>query len=279
MQTYLECYTCFVRMAIEAGFLVGANEEQQRQIVKESLRILLDAPFEMKPPQLGDPIHRKVREITGNADPYLKLKQQSTQQALQMIPDLKQKIHSSKDPLETAVRLSVAGNIMDFGVRKEFDLDFVVEQVLTQPFAYWDYPCLREALQKTPWVLYLADNSGETVFDRLLIEQLKVPVYYVVKSGPIINDATRVEAISAGIDQVATIIECGSDTPGTFLERSSEEFLNLYHTAAVIIAKGQAQYEMLSEEGPRLFFLLQAKCAILARDLNVPQDSFVVKQG
>ena len=279
MQTYLECYTCIVRMAIEAGFLVGANEEQRRQIVKESLRILLDAPFEMKPPQLGDPIHRKVREITGNADPYLKLKQQSTQQALQMIPDLKRKIHSSKDPLETAVRLSVAGNIMDFGVRKEFDLDVVVEQVLTQPFAYWDYPSLREALQKTPWVLYLADNSGETVFDRLLIEQLKVPVYYVVKSGPIINDATRVEAISAGIDQVATIIECGSDTPGTFLERSSEEFLNLYHTAAVIIAKGQAQYEMLSEEGPRLFFLLQAKCAILARDLNVPQDSFVVKQG
>ena len=279
MQTYLECYTCFVRMAIEAGFLVGANEEQQRQIVKESLRILLDAPFEMKPPQLVDPIHRKVREITGNADPYLKLKQQSTQQALQMIPNLKRKIHSSKDPLETAVRLSVAGNIMDFGVRKEFDLDVVVEQVLTQPFAYWDYPSLREALQKTPWVLYLADNSGETMFDRLLIEQLKVPVYYAVKSGPIINDATRVEAISAGIDQVATIIECGSDTPGTFLERSSEEFLNLYHTAAVIIAKGQAQYEMLSEEGPRLFFLLQAKCAILARDLNVPQDSFVVKQG
>ena len=177
-----------------------------------------------------------------------------------------------------AVRIAIAGNIIDLGVAENYDLDATLKRVLTQALAINDIASFRIALSRSNSVLYLADNAGETVFDQILIEILDTPVTYVVKAGPIINDATQEDAVDAGIDQVAKIIDNGSNAPGTLLDQCSKTFRNRFAQADLIIAKGQANYESLSGISAPIFFLLQAKCGVIARDMEVAEGCIVLKQ-
>jgi uncharacterized protein with ATP-grasp and redox domains len=279
MRTYLDCYPCFLRQALGAARLAGADESLQWTVLERVLDVLRQIEPSSTPPEIADRVHRIVRQEVGDGDPYREAKGASTRQALGLYPRLKSLLAEADDPLETAVRLSIAGNIIDFGPVQEYDLWGTVERVLAQPFAVDDGPAFREALAGTGRVLYLADNAGETVFDRLLIETLDVPVTYAVKGGPILNDATREDALAAGLDQVAEVVSTGSDAPGTALGRCSAEFRELYDGADLVIAKGQANYETLSEEGARVFFLLQTKCPVIARDVGVPVGSIVLKRA
>jgi len=275
----LDCYPCFLRQALDAARIAGADERQQEAVLDSVLDVLRCVEPSSTPPEIGDQVHRIVRQQVSNGDPYRLVKESSTRQALALYPRLKALLAEAGDSLEMAVRLSIAGNIIDLGPAREYDLWGAVERVLDQPFAIDDGAALREALSGAGQVLYLADNAGETVFDRLLIETLDVPVVYAAKGGPILNDATREDALAAGVGRVAEVISTGSDAPGTILDRCSEEFRWLYDEAEMVIAKGQANYETLSEEGPKVFFLLQAKCPIIARDVGVPVGSIVLKQG
>ena len=278
MKTYLDCYPCFLRQALSAGRRAGASEDQQRQILLKTMEQLQNLPADATPPQMAYKIHQMIKQLTNNSDPYRQAKKEATQQALAMYPRLKEIVRNAKDPLETAVRLAIAGNIIDLGVAESYDLEATVERVLKQPFAINDLAALRSSLANNRAILYLADNAGETVFDRVLIETLKLPVTYVVKGGPIINDAIREDAIAAGIDQVAEIIDNGTDAVGTLLDDCSSSFRKRYEQAELIISKGQANYESLSTSSAPLFFLLQAKCNIIARDLDVAEGAVVIKQ-
>ncbi|MCK4306309.1 MAG: DUF89 family protein [Candidatus Eisenbacteria sp.] len=279
MKIYLDCYPCFLRQALQAARLSGADEEQQRLIVERVLDDLRKSGPGSTPPEMGDRIHRIVRELGGRADPYQSAKEESTRQALALYPWLKELVARADDPLITAARISIAGNIIDFGPSHNFNLKDTVERVLAQPFAIDDTVAFRECLATARGVLYLADNAGETVFDRVLIDHLATKVIYVVKSGPILNDAIMEDALAAGLDSVATLIENGYDAPGTILNRCSAEFRRLYNEAELIIAKGQANYETLSQEGERVFFLLQTKCPVISRDAGVPDMSIILKRG
>ncbi|HEC34280.1 MAG TPA: DUF89 family protein [Chloroflexi bacterium] len=279
MRTYLDCYPCFLRQALVAARMTGADERMQRAVMASVLDALRQIEPSNTPPEIADQIHRIVRLETGNSDPYRAVKEASTRQALNLYPRLKALLAEADDPLEMAVRLSIAGNIIDLARNQEYDLEEATERVLVQSFAVDDGAAFRKALSVAGWVLYLADNAGETVFDRVLIETLDVPVVYAVKGSPILNDATIEDALAAGIDRVAEIVSTGSDAPGTVLGLCSEEFRRLYHGAELVIAKGQANYETLSEEGPKVFFLLQTKCPVIARDVEVPVGSIVLKQS
>ena len=243
------------------------------------LDVLKEGTPNRVPPQIGAQVHRIVRQEVGRGDPYREAKEASTLQALGLYPKLKQLVAEADDPLGMSVRLSIAGNIIDMGPAQTYDLWGTVERVLAQPFGIDHELALRQAISQAGRVLYLADNAGETVFDRLLIETLDVPVVYAVKGGPVVNDATKEDARAAGVDQVAQIFSTGSDALGTILEQCSEAFRSLYDRAELVIAKGQANYETLSEEGPKVFFLLQTKCPVIARDVGVPVKSIVLKQG
>jgi len=279
LRTYLDCYPCFLRQALDAARRAGADETQQRAVLDRVLEALRQIEPAATPPEIGDRVHRIVRQVAGNGDPYREAKAASTHQALALYPRLKEMVRETDDPLEVAVRLSIAGNIIDAAHFQECDLWGTVERVLVQPFAADDGAALREALAGASKVLYMADNAGETVFDRVLIEALDVPVVYAVKGGPTLNDATREDALAAGVDRAAEIVSTGSDAPGTILDDCSDEFRKMYEQAELIIAKGQANYETLSEEGPRVFLLLQTKCPVIARDVGVPVGSIVLKQG
>ncbi len=285
MRTYLDCYPCFLRQALDAARLAGADESQQKVVLDRVLDALRQIELSSTPPEIGDRVHRIVRQEVGDSDPYRAAKETGTRQALALYPRLKSLLAEADDPLEVAVRLSIAGNIIDLGPDQQYDLWDEVERVLAQSFAIDDGMAFRDALSGagrsavTAPLLYLADNAGETVFDRVLIEALDVPVVYAVKEGPILNDATQEDALAAGVDRVAEVVSTGSDAPGTILDRCSEEFRHLYDEAELVIAKGQANYETLSEEGPRVFFLLQTKCPVIARDVGVPVGSIVLRQG
>jgi len=278
MKTYLDCYPCFLKQALSAARRAGASEELQHEILLTVMNDLQSLPSGVTPPEMAYKIHKSVRQKTNTLDPYKQAKDQATQEALALYPELQNKVRTASDPLEMAVRIAIAGNIIDLGVTDTYDIEATLSRVLTQSFAINDLPALRKQLENCSSILYLADNAGETVFDRVLIELITKPVTYVVKAGPIINDATRDDAFAAGIDQVAEIIDNGSQAPGTMFEQCSESFLQRFQQAELIIAKGQANYESLSEHSAPLFFLLQAKCDVIARDLGVIETDIILKQ-
>jgi uncharacterized protein with ATP-grasp and redox domains len=283
MKTYLDCYPCFLRQALEAARMAGADEGQQRQVLDRVLDLLRRGDASRTPPEIGDQVHRAVRRELGVADPYRAAKARCTREALAMVPRLRTLLAEADDPLEVAIRLGIAGNIIDFGPAPQYELWDVVDRVLAQPFAIDDGNTFRDALSSAARVLYLADNAGETVFDRLLIETISerysVPVLYAVKGGPVLNDATVEDARAAGLDRLAQVICTGIDAPGTILVRCSAAFRQIYDSADVIIAKGQANYETLSEEENGIFFMLQLKCPVIARDVGAPVGSIVLKRG
>ena len=279
MRTYLECYPCFLRQALDGARLAGADEQQQRDILERVLDLLKSAPLTLVPPAIGQRVHGIVRDETGVPDPYQAVKERSTREALALYPWLRGIVAEADDGLETAVRLSIAGNIIDMGPNPTYDLRDEVKRVLKEPLAIDDSGALGDSLRDARTVLYLADNAGETVFDRVLIEAIEARVIYAVKGHPIINDATAEDARAAGVGQVAEVMNNGSDSPGTLLEGCSDEFRRTYQEAEIIIAKGQANYETLGEEGSRIFFLLQTKCPVIARDVGKPVGSLIVHQG
>lgn len=259
--------------------MAGANHQQQTKLLYKTLLFLSEMKPSSTPAEVGHWIHRHIREELGNTDPYNKVKETSTREALALYPWMKNVVKKAEDPLETAVRLSIAGNIIDFGPKLDYDLAKSVKKTLTKPLSINHLNDLRNKLKQVSHVLYLADNAGETVFDRVLIEFINIPVIYAVKESPILNDATQKDALEAGIDKVAEIVSTGSNAPGTILDHCSASFQKLYRNSDLIISKGQGNYETLSEEGSHIFFLLIAKCPVIASDLKVKQGSIVIKQG
>ena len=231
------------------------------------------------PPEIGREAYRIITETTGILDPYAKIKKECTQKALQMYPKLNKRIALSKDPLNMAVRMAIVGNVIDFGVSAPFDLDRDLDVLLSQDLAIDHFAAFRRRLKDSRKILYLADNAGETVFDRMLIQQMGKQVVYAVREKPIINDAVLRDALEAGLDKVAKVVSSGSDAPGAILGLCSEDFKEKYRSADLIISKGQGNYEALSEENRPVFFLLKAKCAVIARDLGVKEGSLILMKA
>ncbi|MFP4393687.1 MAG: damage-control phosphatase ARMT1 family protein [Anaerolineales bacterium] len=279
MRTYFDCYPCFLRQALSAARHVDADEEQIETVMVEVLDLLRDIPTGATPPEIAYHVHHIVRAEVEAEDPYREAKDASTRQALTLYPQLVSQLAASEHPLETAIRLSIAGNIIDLAVADDYDLWESLTRVLEQPFAIDDRPGLFATLAEAEFVLFLADNAGETVFDRVLVETLDVPVTYAVKGGPILNDATLADARAAGLDEVATLVDTGVDAPGTILDLCSPTFQSLFASAPVVIAKGQANYETLSTADPKVFCLLQIKCPVIAQDIGAEVGDIVARQS
>lgn len=278
MRTYLDCLPCFLSQALRAARIATDDEALIKEVLDEVGKMLGDLPLESTPPESGRRVYQKVAQVTGNRDPFKFLKEEGTREALAWYPYLKDRVEASPDRLETAIRIAIAGNVIDFGPNRAFDLAREIELTLEKCPAIWDYPAFKDSLSRADEILYLGDNAGECVFDRILIEELKRPVIYAVRDIPVINDATREDALQAGIDQVATIISSGTDAPGTILDTCSSEFKKIYRQAGCIISKGQGNYEALSGEQRPIFFLLKVKCRVIADDIGVQEGDIVLKE-
>jgi uncharacterized protein with ATP-grasp and redox domains len=231
---------------------------------------------------MGQRIHRLVRELSGRRDPYRETKKRFTQLALEKYPRLQALVEYSPLPLRTAVRLAIAGNDIGCGVNGELaepQVDEAIQQALDSPLR-GNEQNLSTAISSSTGILYLADNAGEIVFDRLLIQQMPLDrVTVVVRGAPVLNDATLVDARAAGLTELVEVIDNGSDAPGTILDDCSARFRQRFHAADLIIAKGQGNYESLREVEKDIFFLLTVKCPVIVRDLGCPVGSRVLRRS
>ena len=228
MKTYFDCMPCFIRQALDAAKLATDDEQIHEQVVREVLRLASDLDMSQSPPAIGQQIHRLIRELVGEDDPYHRIKKRFNNLALKLYPELRKQIVGSQDRLETAIRLAIAGNIIDFGVNSsvdESDLHKAISESLVADFDNLHLESFRDAVGQAEDIFYLADNAGEIVFDRLLIEQLPYEkVTVVVKGKPVINDATMEDAGAAGLTRIVEVIDNGSDAPGTILEAAHRIF-------------------------------------------------------
>ena len=267
MQTSLDCIPCFLRQALEAVRFITDDPAFHEQVLREALLMGAKLNLRDSPPVVGQKIHRRLRELSGQADPYLRAKDWSNRLAMRLLPELAKRTASAEDPLKMAVQLAIAGNVIDLGVNgklTEADVHAAVEHALVEPFS-GDLEALRESVSTAKSILYLADNAGEIVFDRLLIERLPLGrVTVAVRGSPVINDATLADARAAGLHEIVEVVDNGSDAPGTLLEDCSEDFRQRYERADLVIAKGQGNFETLNEEPKDIFFLFKVKCPVIA---------------
>jgi len=277
MNTYLDCLPCFMSQALRAGRMATKDEKKIKELLDKVGCMIKDIPMDNTPPETGDLIYQKVREITGVEDPYKRIKESNINEALALYPKLKQEVNNLDNRLLTAIRIAIAGNVIDLGVGKEFNILEDVEKILVQEFAIFDFEEFKSQLENAKSILYLGDNAGESVFDKILIEEMGKPVTYVVRDVPVINDVTFEDAINSGLDDVAEIISSGSSAPGTILNLCNDDFLEKFNNADMIISKGQGNYEGLSNVNRSVFFLLKAKCHVIANNLNVKENDIVLK--
>ena len=279
MEAYLDCYPCFFRQALKTMRLITQDEKKILEVLNQISLTLPKLSFEATPTEIGKEVYKIISEKTGIVDPYKAIKESYIRQALSFYPHLKRIINSSPDRLMTAIRLAIAGNVIDYGANAGFNLEEDIQKILIQDLAINHYQQFINTLEKAEKILYLADNAGETVFDRLLIEELPRPVIYAVRAKPIINDATRKDAFHSGLDKVTEIVSSGCDAPGIVLNLCSREFLEIYRSAGLIISKGQGNYEGLSGEKGPIFFLLKAKCSVIARDIGLKRGSIILMKA
>ncbi|HIJ72287.1 MAG TPA: DUF89 family protein [Planctomycetes bacterium] len=283
MKIYLDCIPCFVRQALDAARFVTDDAIIHEQVVKQVLRMASYMDIRESPPVIGQQIHRLIRELVGLYDPYRQVKNRFNNEALKLYSKMRNYIIESANPLETAVRLAIAGNIIDFGVSSTLEksaLENTIRECLAGEFSDIQLKAFRQAVNDAEQILYLADNAGEIIFDRLLIERLPVEkVTVVVKGEPVINDATMEDALVAGLPQIVEVIDNGSDGPGTILQSCSEAFRIRFENADLIIAKGQGNYETLSDIGKNIFFILKAKCPVIAEDLGCEVGEMILRKN
>lgn len=250
------------------------------RVVREVARAAGDFEMQSTPPEMAQTIHRTVREASGVADPYAELKSSSNRAALAAYPELERAVEAAEDSFVAALRLSIAGNIMDCGTGNHLTsgtLERAVEAAWEPPLDEARVRRLRDALDGDRKILYLGDNAGEIVFDRLLVERIGPErVTFAVRGAPVLNDATLADAEATSMAKIVEVVPNGSDAPGTLLADCSPEFVRRFRDADVVIAKGQGNFESLEREPGRVFFVLQAKCPVIARDLGREVGDFVV---
>ena len=280
MELQPQCIVCLFRLASRAARVATTDLRLQGQIIDRLADELPKMPVETIPPQIGRRIQQIVREVTGEGDPFREAKRRGNELGLAQFPGLQRRVEQAADPLLEAVRLAVAGNVIDLATCSGFDLERAIQESLVQKFSIFDYDPFRAAVERARRVLYIADNAGEIVFDRLLVEELLrrgLRVTVAVRGGPVINDAVLEDARLAGFDPRVEIIDTGSDLPSVVPEESGVTFRERYREADLVISKGQGNFEGLHDERRPIAFLLMAKCGPVAGWLGVRQGTLVLR--
>jgi uncharacterized protein with ATP-grasp and redox domains len=282
MKTYLDCFPCMLNQALEAARAATPDTARQREILNRVMGLLMELRLDASPPEIARKSHRLVRELSGNPDPYKDQKHEYNERALALLTRLRVQVEQAVDPLDLAVRLSIAGNVIDFGAMASgFDFDREWKNADKARFGISDYEAFKADILKARSILYLGDNAGEIAFDRLLVEVLKqiskAEITFVVRGEPVLNDATLEDARFVGLDRLVPVVDNGTDAPGTVLSEVRPEVRRLFETADVIIAKGQGNYETLNDAPGNIYFLFQIKCPVIGRSAGAEVGKYMLK--
>jgi uncharacterized protein with ATP-grasp and redox domains len=281
MYTTFQCIPCFIRQACDALEGADLGEGAAEALIRRILALISKLDWSVPPPVIARQIQRAIREATGDPDPYLRKKLAANATALALLPAIEKRIAASDDPFLAALQVSIAGNIIDLGAKvdRDIDVEAFLEGAFEAPIDPETARELQRAVASSNNVLFLADNAGEVVFDRPLLERIGPDKLTVaVRGSPTINDATLEDAARAGLCERFHVIPNGSDVPGTWLDDCSPDFVARFRSADLVIAKGQGNYETLSDEPRQIFFLFLVKCAVVSEKTGVPSGTYVVKR-
>ncbi|HPI45789.1 MAG TPA: ARMT1-like domain-containing protein [Tenuifilaceae bacterium] len=272
-----QCYGCFLKTYQRLFEKFKLTQEQQDEFL-DFFHNTLEKFKNSTSPEVQRELNQGFSKIVGIEDLFEDEKINSNSIALGLYNDWSTQVPISKNPFDLALKLSIAGNIMDYGANNNFDIKSTIRRVIFAEFAINHSKQLQDKIKEAKSILYLADNAGEILFDKLFIETINHPnITYAVRSGFALNDATLHDAIDVGMNSVARVIENGFDAPATVLAKCSSEFMEVYNSADLVISKGQGNLEgLINENDPRIFFLLMVKCDVMANLLNVAKGSFIV---
>lgn len=280
MNVYLDCVPCFLRQALDAARAITDDGDVHERIVREVLLLAADLDLARPPPWVAQRIHRRLRELTGVSDPYRHQKDRFNGMALALLPELRAHVQRAPDPLVAAVQAAIAANVIDLGAKSNLGVDEARGALLAacSTEVHGDLEGFARRARAARRILYLADNAGEIVIDRLLIEQLGPErVTLIVRGQPVINDATVEDACAAGLPELVRVIDNGSDAPGTILEDCSEELRKRFCAADLVVSKGQGNYESLSGVARNVVFLFRVKCPAVARHTGLALGLHVLR--
>jgi len=286
MKTYFECFPCFFRQALEIGRLLKLDTAQQKAFIDEVAALIPRFSLDSTPPQMARQIYRVITQKYGAMDPYREIKIKSNRLAMEIYPDMEAKMARASDRLLMAVEIAIAGNIIDYGVKNSLDIEREIEKLISQDFSaadrrVFDYDHFRQDVEAAQRILYIGDNAGEIVFDKILVADLLrrgKQVTFGVRGQPIINDAVMEDARFCGMTDMVPVISSGLDAPGTILELCSSEFQEIFKAADVIVSKGQGNFETLSDEKYDIYFLFKAKCPVVADKVGAHLGDIVLKR-
>jgi uncharacterized protein with ATP-grasp and redox domains len=271
-----------VRQTLDSVRRLSTDEAVHKKVLRAVLKAAGDMDLRQSPPAMGQFVHRLIREETGDPDPYREVKQRQNELALALYPRLVHRVRCASDPLATALRLAAAGNVIDLGVKSGIEESQIAETLNAslEPLEGGALERFRRAAELGRDILYVGDNAGEIVLDRLLVEVLgPARVTFVVRGSPVINDAVMADAKASGMAALVKVIDSGSDAPGTILEDCSPEFCARFRDADLVLSKGQGNYETLSDAERPVFFLLRVKCAVVARHVGAEVGSLVLAEN
>jgi damage-control phosphatase, subfamily I len=285
MKVHYECAACFLRQTREALDLASNDDELKMDVTEKVVKIVSEN-FKRGGVSnvIGTQIHRTIKNETGNPDPYVMEREISNDIAQQYIP-LVEKILENDKSLKNYLKVAIAGNVLDFGaLGLDTDMESLIVRTMKKEPAIDNSKELEDELIKSENVLFLADNIGEIVFDKMLIEKIndyQVEVTVALKENPILNDACIEDALKIGLDEVSHLTSTGTDSIGIIEEDVSSKFMELFNKSDMVVAKGLGNYEGLGEMelGKKpVFCLLNAKCKPVARDVGVKLgDNIVLK--
>ena len=285
MKIQERCLTCIYDQTKRVCELLHVNDAQARSIDILAHQQIQSFDKNQNPPQNAAPLYEAMAELLNVDDLYAEFKKASSQKAKAFLPLCEAKITMSSNKLFEATKTAVAGNVIDLAAVMLYDLEEELEKIYHTPFAIDDFKALEAQLAKTKILVYLADNAGEEIFDKLYIQTIKllfpdIEVYYFVRGRPIINDLTCKDALASGMDDVATIVDSGVPTPGLVIELMNEKARALFEKADCIISKGMGNYECLGEtQGLPIFFLFKVKCDVVAQAVGAQLGNIICKRG
>lgn len=285
MKIEKDCLECIYNQSKRVSSLLHVNDKQAKEISNIAQYHINNFDLDLTPPHNATPMYEAIAQYLECSDLYKAIKEEASQSAKRFVPTCKDAIASMSDPLKGAVKSAIAGNVIDLAAEVMFDLDDEIAKIFDTSFAQDDYEILKQKLENSKTLVYLADNAGEEVFDKICIETIKdiypnIEVYYFVRGKAIINDLTEDHAKKSGLDDVAFVIDSGVPTPGLALDLINDEAKQIFENADCIISKGMGNYECLGEV-PNLpiFFLLKVKCQVVARAIKADLGDIVCKAG
>lgn len=276
MEILPDCLPCMLKQALTAARKASSDEKVNAEITRSAARLLGNSESFSCAPELCRMIHEEVKRATACKDPYFEDKCKEIQLAKDHYNELSEFVDASANPLEAALKVAAVGNIIDAAVDGKLNPENLHAE-LNKPFERFKIEEFTAQLKNAHTILYIGDNSGEAVFDTILLKHLTPrKIIYAVRGAAVLNDVDMDMAKHVGIERFAEVMSSGCSSPGCIFEECSDEFKKIFNAADIVIAKGQGNYEGLSECERKIFFLLKAKCPVLATHLHVPQQSYVL---